>query len=148
MESIKGALAYDPFKAAVSGAATANQGAGGGLISGNGTFFSQPTQIDKKYHVSDVISLTGTIAGSLTIEISNDDEDADRNGTAQWATYGLVNGQGFTNGVATLVAGAISGGTNPEPIELVDVTFGRLRYKLVVTGGTGTIRSRRTVKGV
>lgn len=132
----------------MANATNANAGAGGGLISGNGTFYSQPTQIDKKYYLSDQIALTGTIAGTLTIQISNDGEEQDRNGTAQWQTYDRVNLGGFVAGVATLVAGAIVGGTNPGGWEAQrPVSWGRIRLQLIVTGGTGTIRNVRTSKG-
>lgn len=139
---------FDPVVAAVTGAQTLQAGAGGGLIGGNGTFYSLPTNCSIMKYLAEILRFTGTIAGTLTAEVDNNDGDAaDLNGTADWQTYNDLQKDGFVDGVATLVAGAISGGTNPEIVELKPFAFGRFRWKLVVTGGTGTIRATRTVKG-
>lgn len=145
-------LAYDPAVTAVTlatfntGQGGGPPGPGGGLVGGNGTFYSKPSQLDNISDVSDLFSFTGTIAGTLTCEVSNDDDDAERVATSKWTTYDKVTGAGFISGVATLVAGAIVGGTNPEGVELQRLGFARVRYKLIVTGGTGTVRDMRTVK--
>lgn len=141
-----GFLVFDPAKAATSGAILLETGAGGGLIGGNGTFYSLPTHVVHKDRLADVVKLTGTIAGTLTVEVSNDTEADDRVGTSDWCTYDKVTSAGFTAGVATLVAGAIVGGSNPEGIK-ASIDYARYRLKLVVTSGTGTIKSKRTTKG-
>jgi hypothetical protein len=144
-------LAYDPAVTAVTlvtfkDPAAGGTGPGGGLVGGNGTFYSKASPLDNISDVSDLFSFTGTIAGTLTCEVSNDDDDADRVGTSKWTTYDRVSGAGFTAGVATLAGGTITGGSNPEGVELQRLGFARVRYKLVVTSGTGTIRDMRTVK--
>lgn len=143
------ALVFDPAKTATT-TAQAPPLSGGGLVGGNGTFYSAATEIGNLSLVSEAIFLTGTIAGTLTCEVDNTSPDADQVGVgARWQTYDKVNGGGFANGVATLVGGAIAGGTNPGGWESQrPVSWRRYRLKLIVTSGTGTIEVRRSVKGL
>lgn len=156
------ALAFDPVTAAktlaesraVGCAANANATApltdqcGGGLIPGNGTYFTIPTRLTEVTLATDVFTTTGTIAGTLTIEVTNASSDDCDKALADWHTYDKVTTGGFTSGVATLAAGAITGGSNPGSVELKDVGFSAYRYKLIITSGTGTIRDRRNFKGL
>jgi hypothetical protein len=154
-------LAFDPVVAAktaapsrlpgcaanASAAAPETDIAGGGLVSANGTYYSTPSRLTEVTQVTSVFKFTGTIDGTLTCEVMNDTGDDDDKGIADWGAYDLLAGGGFTAGVATLVAGAITGGSNPQRVDLVDIGFAAVRYKLVVTGGTGTIKERRVLKG-
>lgn len=146
-------LAFDPLKTANAGAQTVYSGSpiagpGGGNISANGTYYSIPSRMSSMIGATDVFSFTGNLAGSLTIEVMNDSEDVDFRGQADWHTYVLVTGtNGFTNGVATVAAGVITGGSNPGSVQLIDFMFAAYRYKFIVTGGTGTIKDARQLKG-
>lgn len=122
--------------------------AGGGLVSGNGTFYSIPSRLTEVLFATSVFKVTGTIAGTLTLEIMNDSSEVDEQGAADWNTYTLLTGAGFTAGVATLVAGAFTGGTNPCAAKMTNLGFGAMRWKLIVTSGTGTIKERRVLKGL
>jgi len=73
------------------------------------------------YHVSK----TGNLAGTLTLEFTNDPSET------RWDTY-------------TITIPAIAGGTNPQGfgLEIPDFQFLKSRLVLVVTGGTGAITAR------
>lgn len=134
-----GFLSYDPTLAATTLAILKDTGAGGGLISGNGTFYSAPTQLRLTTDVTDLVVIAGTIAGTLTVEVSNDTEQEDRLGTSTWVTY--------TDGTLPTIP-AIAGAPINVPIQLKRVGWGRMRLKLVVTSGTGTVSSKRVIKGM
>lgn len=147
MKDQGGEICFDPAKAAVNNGVLP-QDSGGGLISGNGTYYSRSTAIDERSLMSDFLTLTGTLAGTLTAEVTNDSKDEDCAGVAVYQTYDKITTNGWAAGVITLVAGAFVGGTNPggwgaeKP-----VPWGRFRFKLVITSGTGSIRDKRTSKG-
>src|ERR1044071_4481582 len=101
-----GFIVFDPAVAAVANAIAWETGAGGGLISGNGTYYSKPTAVPWQTDIGESIYLTGNLAGTLTVEWSNSSNDQDLNGTSRWDTYTPVNGYGFAAGVATISAGA------------------------------------------
>lgn len=141
-------LSFDPLVAATNNGQIKETGAGGGNVGGNGTYYSLPSTIDTSLDVGEIIKLTGTLAGTLTVEVDNNlGDDADRLGNADWNTYTKVQSDGFVDGVATLAAGVISGANNPTYLDLTRIPFSRYRLKLVTTGGTGTIRCRRQLKG-
>jgi hypothetical protein len=129
-------LSFDPTLAAVAGAILKETGAGGGLISANGTYYSIPSHNHSPGAISEGIDKTGTLAGTLTVEVSNDGEDEDRAGTSKWYTHPSITG-----------IPAIATGAQSFPIEDVSCAFLRWRLKLVITGGTGTIRAKRAVLG-
>lgn len=145
-------LAFDPLKAAVTGAQlydpTTQTGSGGGLIGGNGTFYSRVSRLDSMWMATDILKLAGgALVGTLTVEIMNDDDNVDNLGAADWNTYTDVNGGGFVSGVAAVAAGLITGGSNPQPLQLKNMGFAAYRFKFVVSAGTGSIKDRRTLKG-
>jgi hypothetical protein len=140
-------LGFDPAQAAVSLAQTLAAGAGGGLISGAGTYYSRPSRLTSTVMCSDVFLFTGTLVGTLTVEVCNDGDGVDQVGAADWHTYDQVTGNGFAAGAAPVAAGVITGGTNPGSVQLTDMGFAAYRYKFVVTAGAGTIKDRRVLKG-
>jgi hypothetical protein len=97
--------------------------------------------------LSFVGSFTGTAAGSLTVEVSNASDNDIRLGLDVWVTYDQVAGAGFTAGVATVVAGQISGSAN-FAVSMTRLAFGRVRLKYANTGGTGTITALACVKAI
>jgi hypothetical protein len=141
---VTGFKVFDPAKTGVSGATDPYQGAGGGHITGNGTYYSYVSSPTRPGHTSFQIDLTGTLAGTLTLEASDGTEDEKFTGT--YFTEARLSGGGFAAGVATLVAGAIVGGSNPQPAACPDYEFSNLRWKLVVTSGTGDITIRGSIK--
>lgn len=146
----EGYLVSDPARAAETGIQTFNDqlntGAGGGLIAGAGTYYSQPTQIDQIQDVGDLVNFTGALVGTLTLEVGNGDDHMDRLGQTLYTTYTPLSGNGFTSGVAA-VSSTITGGSNPQGIQ-VHPSFSRIRWKFVVASGAGTWSVRRMVRGV
>lgn len=139
-------LVFDPTKTATTNAVTPPL-AGGGLIAGAGSFISSATNLDNISVLADAVFFTGTINGSLVIQVTNSPLEADVNGTALWQTYDRVNGGGFVSGVASVV-NSIVGGSNPGGYEFQRPTgFRRIRLGLVVASGSGTLQVLRTVKG-
>src|SRR5262245_39851737 len=89
MSNRPGSLVFDPEASAVTLAETALSG--GGLIAGAGTYYSKPTDIEGyACVVTDdlrVVSASGPLTGTITIEVSNGSHDLDLAGTAHWQTY-------------------------------------------------------------
>lgn len=128
-------LAYDPTLAGTSNAQRKATGAGGGNISGAGNYYGIPFRLDgqKPREVSEIIDVTGTLAGTLTIEVSNDLEMNFQRDTAKWVTFTPAVAIPAINGVARF------GMSNT-------VRYKWYRLKFVYTSGAGTLESRTVIK--
>lgn len=135
----KGVLVYDPAVAGSAGAKTAPQGPpgtagnGGGSISGAGTYYSRVSYMKELLEVSETVVITGTLAGALSIEVSNDDEEADMAGTSKWVPFTPATGIPAINGAASF-------GRSDT------VRYAAYRMVFVYTGGSGTLEVRRLLK--
>lgn len=89
-------------------------------------------------HVTFTGKFTSTPNGTLTIEVSDATDEDVRKGTDFWNTYTQVNGDGWTNGVATVTSGQINGSAT-FAVELVEFAYKRVRFKYVNASGSGTI---------
>src|SRR5262245_51455245 len=110
---------------------------GGGTVDGADTYYSKDSEPHLR-NCSYVISTTGiTLAGDLTVEVSNSSRQDRARDAEKWVQYTLVN-----DGDAISISGITSFG-----IDIKNLTFRRIRLVFVQTGGTGTITAEFTVKG-
>lgn len=111
---------------------------GGGNIDGAGTYVSIPTVLKGKQHTGYIVTvqdLSGSLAGTLTVEANYDTEDEFRLGTGQgWTQYTLIPSQ------------AVSG-SGTFNINISKLRAGRVRLKFVRSAGTGQITARVSVGG-
>jgi hypothetical protein len=135
----KGVLVYDPSIAGSAGAKTAPQGPpgtagnGGGNISGAGTYYSRASYMKDMQEVSETVIVTGTLTGTLSIEVMNADEEADLAGVDEWVD--------FTPATAIpAIAGAARFGRSDT------VRYSSYRMKFVWASGSGTLAVRRILK--
>lgn len=116
-----GYLVFDP---------AITSGVGQGTVSsGTPTLTSKVTTLDPYVAgLSYDIDKTGNLAGTLTVEFTNDPAEA------SWKTY-------------TITIPAIAGGTDPQKfgLEIVNIQFHKMRLKLVVSAGTGAFSARINV---
>ncbi len=132
--------AMDPDAAAnaVAGLIT---GTGGGDGSGKGlaagTYYSRATDIEGATLVTDIWKWTGTVAGTGTYEVSDSSADEVKNGVDTWVPYTLARG-----------SMTLTGAAGSDFAELLQMGFSRLRAKVVISAGTGTLLIQRTVKKV
>jgi hypothetical protein len=106
----------------------------GTVASGTPTLISKETVLDRfTAGVAYQIVKTGNLAGTLTVEFSDANDDDNAAG-ARWDAY-------------TITLAAIAGGTDPQGygFEIPDFGHLRIRLKLVVSGGTGTFTARINV---
>jgi hypothetical protein len=135
----KGVLVYDPAIAGSAGVKTAPQGVpttpgnGGGSISGAGTYYSRATYMKDNLEVAETVVVTGTLNGTLSCEVSNDDEEADLNASAKWVDFTPAT-------PIPAIAGAASFGRSDT------VRYAAYRQKFVWTSGSGALEVRRIVK--
>lgn len=138
MQSSRHAPSYkaiDPAVASAAGLVTGTGGGnGGGLTVSAGTYYTPATNLEGAALLTDLIYLTGTLAGTATVEVSNSNQDAVVNGTDKWATYAPI---------GTITLSAV--GTN-DTVELLELGFSRYRLKVVISGGAGNLGVERTVK--
>lgn len=142
-------LVFDPLKTATAGAQAPPLSGGGIIPASPNAYYSAATSIENISYLADSIFFTGNIVGNLIIQVDNSRPETDIAGTgSRWQVYDKVNGGGFVNGIAPIVAGIISGGTNPGGYEFQRPTgFRRIRLLLSTASGSGTIEVLRTVKG-
>lgn len=107
-------------------------GDGRGTISANGTYVSLATEMKRWKEISWLVVVTGTLQGTFTVEITNGTDEEIRLGTATWVPYTPVS--------ITWASGAASFGVTCRP------RFARVRLKLVVTGGTGTVTAQDSAR--
>lgn len=93
----RGALVFDPTKEALDGVeppfpGQPDNGSGGGLVAGPGTFYSQSTETGAGgwSDIGDQFALTGGMVGTLTPEFSNSTDEEIQGGTDQWDDYTSV----------------------------------------------------------
>lgn len=127
--------AIDPLVTAVAGlTAGTGGGNGGGKTVGAGTYYSKATNIDGSALITDMITLTGTLAGTATYEVSNSTRQDIINGLDKWSAY---------NPIATITLSAV--GTH-DNVELLEMGFSYVRAKIVISAGAGDLGVFRTVK--
>lgn len=109
---------------------------GGGLISGNGTYYSRHTVVKNRKMMSwevDIVSSSGPLAGTITVQASNSSDDDVRRDVAKWFDE-------------TRVSVAWTSGSSTFGIALYPCEWGRVRLKIVTSAGTGTIQARVAAK--
>jgi len=131
---------FDPSVTGVAGLVTSPESTGGGNGGGGslaaGTYYSRPTWVGGSPGVcvmTDVLDTTGTLAGTLTYEVSNASDIQVRSGTDKWSVY-------------TRIAAITLSGVQSDNIEFTELAFTRVRTKIVITAGAGTVLLQRTVK--
>lgn len=131
-------LAFDPTVAASD---TTQDSGGGDVTTGTPTIYSKHSDIPGQSIVTEIIKFTrasGTFAGTLTVEVSNSPKQDDENAGGLWDTY---------DNFAIAIPAISTGTSQTVGLEMVDFGWGRMRTKFVVSGGTGTVKSERTIKG-
>ncbi len=98
-----GFLAFDPSHAGVAGATGATSGGGGSL--GAGTFYSEPTVMTAQgwSDVTDVVETYGSLAGTMTAEVSNATDADVLAGTDVWVVDTSISIAAIAGSVTTLV---------------------------------------------
>lgn len=89
--------------------------------------------------------ITGTPGATLTIEVSNSDDNDIRLGQDVWITEDSFTGAGFTAGVATVTSGQINSSANFAIRGIC--RFKRIRLKWINASSSGTVTVSATVKG-
>jgi len=103
-------------------------------VSGTDTYKSASSNIQGARLVSYIVAFTGTMTGTLTVEVSNSSQDQVNAGTDTWTTYSGISIPAITT--ATTFG-----------IELVDLAFGRVRLSYTNATNSGTVTATVTVKG-
>lgn len=135
----RGVLVYDPAIAGSAAVKTAPQGPpgtagnGGGSISGAGTYYSRASYMKDMQEVAETVIVTGTLVGTLSLEVMNNDEEADLAGVDEWCD--------FTPAVAIP---AINGAARFARSDTV--RYSGYRMKFVYASGAGTLSVRRILK--
>lgn len=102
-------------------------------VSGTTVYPSRPTEIPRQSELSYIVDTTGTLTGTLIVEVGNQtDEELAANADAGWTTYDKV--------TLPAISGVMRFGISLRP------TFGRARLKYTNATNSGTITAAATVK--
>ena len=107
-------------------------------VPGAGAYTSAPLVTPFGHIVSFTVVITGTVYGTMTVEVSNaTDNDVQQGLDNDWQTY---------SGVSNPTALPAITGAGTIGVGLIDVEYARVRLKLVVTSGSGTLVGRAMCK--
>jgi hypothetical protein len=140
----KGVLVYDPSIAGSAGAKLAPQGPpgtagnGGGSISGAGTYYSRASYMKDMQEVAETVIVTGTLTGTLSLEVMNADEEADLAGVDEWCDFTPATAIPAITGTTTATVGRFGRSDT--------VRYSAYRMKFVWASGSGTLSVRRILK--